>query len=98
MVKKCYVFVIFFSEWSLEGGFPPPQMTVIKFKIKEMHFKNVDHYCARALNKKILNTFTLLKDCTSIHRQCLQGTTFATRQHSSDCADAKIRRSSTAFS
>jgi len=31
-----------------------------------MHFKNVDHW-AHALYKKIMNTFTLLKDCTSLH-------------------------------
>jgi len=54
-----------------------------------MHFKNVNHW-AHALYKKRLNTFTLLKDCTSLlHRQCLRGTTFAARwqQHSRDCAD-----------
>jgi len=32
---------------------------VIKFKIKEMHFMNVNHW-AHALYRKILNTFTLL--------------------------------------
>jgi len=30
-----------------------------------MHFKNVDHW-VYVLYKKILNTFTLLKDCTSV--------------------------------
>jgi len=46
------------------GGLPPSQMIVIKLHIKEMHFKNVDHW-AHALYMKILNTFKLLKDCTS---------------------------------
>jgi len=34
---------------------------VIKFKIKEMHFKNANHW-EHTLYKKILNMFTLLKD------------------------------------
>jgi len=47
-----------------------PQMMVIKLKIKEMHFKNahVNHW-AHTLYKKILNTFTLLVDCTSLLQQ-----------------------------
>jgi len=49
----------------------PPQVMVIKLKIKEMYFKNVDQW-VHALYKKILNTYTLLKlkDCTSLLQFC----------------------------
>ena len=45
-----------------------PQIIVIKLEIKEMHFKNVNHW-VHALYKKILNMFTLSKDylTSSIH-------------------------------
>ena len=43
-------------------------MIMIKLNIKEVHFKNVDHW-AHALYKKILNTFKLLNHCTSLLRR-----------------------------
>jgi len=50
------LFVIF-SEGEVWGGkeLPRPQMIVIKLNIKEMHFKNVNHWL-HALYKKTLNT------------------------------------------
>jgi len=37
-------FHIFFRGGVWEEGLPPPQIMAIKLKIKEMHFKNVDHW------------------------------------------------------
>jgi len=54
-----------FSGEGLWRGLSPPQMIVVKLNLKEMHFKNVDHW-VHALYKKILNLFTLLMDCTSL--------------------------------